>query len=155
MHLLNTKRKIIIFMIILFVLLCIFSGHALRWRRRSVIRDHRRVAVPAQDALQGDAQELRGGALCRRARPRAPHGGDSADGGWHDVRGCCGIRPRVSTTKWRWHLTVYCHVLYTPYISRGFYFREFLESGAISEFNNTRIYLPPIPTHECDLCTQY
>ena len=26
-------------------------------------------------------------------------------------------------------------VLYTPYISRGFYFRE---SGAIREFNNTR-----------------
>ena len=46
-------------------------------------------------------------------------------------------------------------VLYTPYISRGFYFREFRESGAIREFINTRKYLPPIPTHECDLCTQY
>ena len=38
------------------------------------------------------------------------------------------------------------HVLYTPYISRGFYFREFRESGAIRKFNNT---------HECDLWTQY
>ena len=48
-------------------------------------------------------------------------------------------------------------VLYTPYISRGFYFCEFRESGAIREFNNTQkyMYLPPIPTHECDLCTQY
>ena len=46
-------------------------------------------------------------------------------------------------------------ILYTPYISRGFYFREFRESGAIREFINTRKYLPPIPTHECDLCTQY
>ena len=46
-------------------------------------------------------------------------------------------------------------LLYTPYISRGFYFREFRESGAICEFINTRKYLPPIPTHECDLCTQY
>ena len=46
-------------------------------------------------------------------------------------------------------------LLYTPYISRGFYFREFRESGAIREFINTRKYLPPIPTHECDLCTQY
>ena len=44
------------------------------------------------------------------------------------------------------------HILYTPYILRGFYFRE---SGAIREFINTRKYLPPIPTHECDLCTQY
>ena len=46
-------------------------------------------------------------------------------------------------------------ILYTPYISRGFYFREFRKSGAIREFINTRKYLPPIPTHECDLCTQY
>ena len=46
-------------------------------------------------------------------------------------------------------------ILYTPYISRGFYFREFRESGAIREFINTRKYLPPIPTHEWDLCTQY
>ena len=46
-------------------------------------------------------------------------------------------------------------ILYTPYISRGFYFREFRESGASREFNNTRKYLPPIRTHECDLCTQY
>ena len=46
-------------------------------------------------------------------------------------------------------------LLYTPYISRGFYFHEFRESGAIREFINTRKYLPPIPTHECDLCTQY
>ena len=44
-------------------------------------------------------------------------------------------------------------LLYTPYISRGFYFREFRESGASREFNNTRKYLPPIRTHECDLCT--
>ena len=44
-------------------------------------------------------------------------------------------------------------VLYTPYISRGFYFREFRESGASREFNNMRKYLPPIWTHECDLCT--
>ena len=29
-------------------------------------------------------------------------------------------------------------LLYTPYISRGFYFREFRESSAIREFNNTR-----------------
>ena len=56
---------------------------------------------------------------------------------------------------------IYCHlisiisILYTPYISRGFYFREFRESGAIREFINTRKYLSPIPTHECDLCTQY
>ena len=47
------------------------------------------------------------------------------------------------------------YILYTPYISRGFYFREFRESGATREFINTRKYLPPIPTHECDLCTQY
>ena len=47
------------------------------------------------------------------------------------------------------------NVLYTPYISRGFYFREFRELGAIRELINTRKYLPPIPTHECDLCTQY
>ena len=56
------------------------------------------------------------------------------------------------------HLRVSNHVndiLYTPYISRSFYFREFRESGAIREFINTRKYLPPIPTHECDLCTQY
>ena len=46
-------------------------------------------------------------------------------------------------------------ILCTPYISRVFYFREFRESGAIREFINTRKYLPPIPTHECDLCTQY
>ena len=46
-------------------------------------------------------------------------------------------------------------LLYTPYISRSFYFREFRESGAIRKFINTRKYLPPIPTHECDLCTQY
>ena len=46
-------------------------------------------------------------------------------------------------------------ILYTPYISRVFYFREFRESGASREFNNTRKYLPPIRTHECDLCTQY
>ena len=45
------------------------------------------------------------------------------------------------------------NLLYTPYISRGFYFREFRESGASREFNNTRKYLPPIRTHECDLCT--
>ena len=33
-------------------------------------------------------------------------------------------------------------VLYTPYILRGFYFREFCESGASREFNDTRkIYL--------------
>ena len=44
-------------------------------------------------------------------------------------------------------------LLYTPYISRGFYFREFRESGASREFNNMRKYLPPIWTHECDLCT--
>ena len=36
----------------------------------------------------------------------------------------------------------YNEVLYTPYISRGFYFREFRESGALREFNNTQnIYL--------------
>ena len=29
-------------------------------------------------------------------------------------------------------------ILYTPYISRVFYFREFRESGTIREFNNTR-----------------
>ena len=49
----------------------------------------------------------------------------------------------------------FCMILYMPYISRGFYFREFRESGAIREFINTQKYLPPIPTHECDLCTQY
>ena len=34
-------------------------------------------------------------------------------------------------------------LLYTPYISRGFYFCEFRESGATHKFNNTRklIYL--------------
>ena len=34
-------------------------------------------------------------------------------------------------------------LLYTPYISRGFYFHKFRESGAIREFNNTQklIYL--------------
>ena len=31
-------------------------------------------------------------------------------------------------------------VLYTLYISRGFYFREFNESGAIREINNTLKY---------------
>ena len=35
-------------------------------------------------------------------------------------------------------LLVYYEILYTPYISRGFYFREFRESGAIHKFNNTR-----------------
>ena len=30
---------------------------------------------------------------------------------------------------------------------RGVYFREFRESGAIRDLNNTRKYLPPIPTH--------
>ena len=35
-------------------------------------------------------------------------------------------------------------LLYTPYISQGFYFREFRESGAIHKFNNTQKYLPPI-----------
>ena len=58
------------------------------------------------------------------------------------------IRTRCCVNLW-------CNLLYTPYISRGFYFREFRESGAIREFINTRKYLPPIPTHECDLCTQY
>ena len=29
-------------------------------------------------------------------------------------------------------------LLYTPYILRGFYFREFRELGAIREFNNTQ-----------------
>ena len=33
-------------------------------------------------------------------------------------------------------------VLYTAYISLGVYFREFCESGAIREFNNTLKYLP-------------
>ena len=47
------------------------------------------------------------------------------------------------------------NTVYMPYILRGFYFREFLESGAIREINNTQKYLPPIQTHECDLCTQY
>ena len=37
-----------------------------------------------------------------------------------------------------------CRLLYTPYISRGFYFHEFRESGSIREFNNTQKYLPPI-----------
>ena len=46
-------------------------------------------------------------------------------------------------------------LLYTLYISRGFYFRKFRESGASREFNNTQKYLPLIPTHECDLYTQY
>ena len=33
-------------------------------------------------------------------------------------------------------------ILYTPYISRGFYFREVREVGSIREFNNTlKIYL--------------
>ena len=43
-----------------------------------------------------------------------------------------------------WIQSIYeMKILYTPYISRGFYFREFRESGAIREFNNTRklIYL--------------
>ena len=31
-------------------------------------------------------------------------------------------------------------ILYTPYISRRFYFREFREAGAISEINNTLKY---------------
>ena len=49
-------------------------------------------------------------------------------------------------------------ILYTPYILWGVYFHKFCESGAICEFNNTQNYLPlkaPIPTHECDLCTQF
>ena len=49
------------------------------------------------------------------------------------------------------YITYYC----IRHISRGFYFREFRESGAIREFINTQKYLPPIRTHECDLCTQY
>ena len=32
----------------------------------------------------------------------------------------------------------FSNVLYTPYISRGFYFREFRELGALREFNNKR-----------------
>ena len=50
-----------------------------------------------------------------------------------------------------WPILILFVLLYTPYISRGFYFRE---SGASREFNNTQKYLPPIRTHECDLCTQ-
>ena len=39
-----------------------------------------------------------------------------------------------------------CIVVYVfiHHMSRGFYFREFCELGAIREFNNTRKYLPPI-----------
>ena len=48
--------------------------------------------------------------------------------------------PPPSRTPRLWVLLL----LYTAYILRGFYFRE---------FNNTRKYLPPIRTHECDLCT--
>ena len=41
------------------------------------------------------------------------------------------------------HANIHVHViLYTAYISRGFYFRKFRESGSIREFNTTRkIYL--------------
>ena len=63
---------------------------------------------------------------------------------------CCDITSAVPPER-----AAYKKLLYTPYISRGFYFREFRESGAIREFINTQKYLPPIPTHECDLCTQY
>ena len=45
-----------------------------------------------------------------------------------------------------------CNLLYTPYISRGFYFHEFRESGAVRKFINTRKYLPPIPTHMNATC---
>ena len=69
------------------------------------------------------------------------------------------MKPRFTQNKEKTIYFVVCshwfHVLYTPYISRGFYFREFRESGASREFNNTRKYLPPIRTYECDLCTQY
>ena len=41
-------------------------------------------------------------------------------------------------------LTITVYAIYFA----GFYFRE---SGASREFNNTRKYLPPIRTHECDL----
>ena len=41
-------------------------------------------------------------------------------------------------------VTGHKHLLYTPYISRVFYFREFCKSGSIRKFNNTRKYLPPI-----------
>ena len=56
---------------------------------------------------------------------------------FHRVRGSGGIR--------------YC----MRHIFRGGFI--FANLGAIREFNNTRKYLPPFPTHECDLytCTQY
>ena len=42
------------------------------------------------------------------------------------------------------------------HIFRGvFIFANFASRVLIREFINTRKYLPPIPTHECDLCTQY
>ena len=65
------------------------------------------------------------------------------------------LLPRASKSQIRASILKDQEILYTPYISRGFYFREFRESGAIRELINTRKYLPPIPTHECDLCTQY
>ena len=60
---------------------------------------------------------------------------------------------RLGTSVLPIHVHQPLKLLYTPYISRGFYFREFRESGASREFNNMRKYLPPIWTHECDLCT--
>ena len=48
-------------------------------------------------------------------------------------------------------------ILYMPYISRGFYFCKFRESGALNcplfvRQSVAKINLPPIPTQECDLC---
>ena len=54
------------------------------------------------------------------------------------------LKTLLSHKKTKSKLTDYC----IRHIFRG-------ESGAIREFINTRKYLPPIPTHECDLCTQY
>ena len=43
-------------------------------------------------------------------------------------------------------------ILYTPYISRGFYFHEFRASRVLfANSQHTKISLPPIPTQQCDL----
>ena len=79
-----------------FSLACLFTGHALWWRRRPIVRDHWSVAGRPEDALQGNAQELRGRALRGWTRPRSSDGCTGADGSWHDIRGRCRVRTRVS-----------------------------------------------------------
>ena len=52
----------------------------------------------------------------------------------------CKFSNLLTLEQWAFEygLPFFWYALYMPYISRGFYFREFRESGAIREFSNTR-----------------